>query len=208
MTPKKTIIVSVVAFLAVLALLLGMLPGMWNNAETGTDDTAAAQQASESEAPQGGASENVEARPDCPPVNLQGVALPCLGGDMEEPGAEGSEAEYTIVSLWAWWCEPCRKELPLFDELAAKHPEYEVVGVHADRIAGNGASMLNELGVNLPSFQDSDNLFAGTLGLPGVVPITVVFDHGGDMIGFLPKPFEEYTEFENDIAQLIADNAA
>lgn len=207
MTPKKTIIVSVVAFLAVLALLVGMLPGMWTNAGNSTDEAASAQ-VSESADAQGSTAAEVVARPDCPPVNLQGIALPCLGGDMAEADAASANAQFTVVSLWAWWCEPCRVELPLFDRLAQEHPEYAVVGVHADKIAGNGAAMLDELGVEMPSFQDTDNLFAGTLGLPGVVPITVVFDQGGDMIGFLPKPFEDYTEFENDIAELIATNAA
>lgn len=185
---KKTLIISVVVFLVGLALLVSQLP-MFQK-----DSNDVAQPATDT------AVSDVPQRPDCPDVALP-VELPCLGA--ERHSAE-RESEYTIVSLWAWWCEPCRKELPLFDELAEKHPEYTVVGVHADKLAANGAGMLDELGVDLPSFQDESNLFAGTLGLPGVVPITVVLDSEGEMVGFLPKPFEDYGEFEADIANIIA----
>ena len=63
------------------------------------------------------------------------------------------------------------------------------MGVHADRQAAAGADLLNELGVELPSSQDSDNGFAGQLGLPGVVPITVVF-RDGEQVGTLAQAFE------------------
>src|SRR5699024_689904 len=66
------------------------------------------------------------------------------------------------------------EELPYLEEIAQAHPEWNVVGVHADRNAGNGAAFLNDLGVDLPSYQDDSNLFAGTLSLPGVIPITLL----------------------------------
>lgn len=188
---NKTLIISIVVFLAGLAVLVPQLP-MFKNADEPAESSVTSEAMNQelSEVPQ---------RPDCPEVALPSE-LPCLGGQIHgEP-----QGDYTIVSLWAWWCEPCRKELPLFDELAQKHPEYTVVGVHADKLGANGAGMLGELGVDMPSFQDSSNSFAGTLGLPGVVPITVVLDAQGQMVGFLPRPFEEYGELESEIENLIA----
>lgn len=188
---NKTLIISIVVFLAGLAVLVPQLP-MFKNADEPAESSVTSEAMNQelSEVPQ---------RPDCPEVALP-AELPCLGGQIHgEP-----QGDYTIVSLWAWWCEPCRKELPLFDELAQKHPEYTVVGVHADKLGANGAGMLGELGVDMPSFQDSSNSFAGTLGLPGVVPITVVLDAQGQMVGFLPRPFEEYGELESEIENLIA----
>ncbi|WP_367881621.1 TlpA family protein disulfide reductase [Corynebacterium sp. P3-F1] len=126
----------------------------------------------------------VQRRPDCPGQTVGGVELPCLGGG--DSGAQNNGADHkgadrvgadriTVANVWAWWCEPCRAELPALDEFAREHPEYTVVGVHADTNAANGAALLNDLGMELPSYQDSSNAFAGTLGLPGVVPVTVVF---------------------------------
>ena len=48
------------------------------------------------------------------------------------------------------------------EEIAQAQPRMERGGVHADRNAGNGAAFLNDLGVDLPSYQDDSNLFAGT----------------------------------------------
>ena len=107
-----------------------------------------------------------------------------------------------MANVWAWWCGPCRDELPYFDEFAAAHPEYTVVGVHADRNPGNGAAMLDELGISLPSYQDLDNTFAGTLGLPGVIPITVVFD-GDEQLQMFPRTFESAAEIEEAVQAAV-----
>ena len=78
----------------------------------------------------------VAQRPDCP----AGLDLPCLGGEVA-----GEAKEITVVNVWAWWCQPCRAELPVVEEFARAHPEYTVVGVHADGNAANGASLLLSL---------------------------------------------------------------
>ena len=142
---------------------------------------------------------DVAERPDCPATGAGGVTLDCLGGENAPQAPSG----ITVVNVWAWWCGPCRDELPYFDEFAAAHPEYTVVGVHADRNPGNGAAMLDELGISLPSYQDLDNTFAGTLGLPGVIPITVVFD-GGEQIDFFPRTFGSAAEIETAVAEAVA----
>ena len=103
----------------------------------------------------------------------------------------------TVVNVWAWWCQPCRAELPVVEEFARAHPEYTVVGVHADGNAANGASLLNELGVGLPSYQDDAGVFAAAQGLPPVVPVTVVL-RGGDVRmhrpGVRPRHVGQVTE--------------
>ena len=108
-----------------------------------------------------------------------------------------------MVNVWAWWCEPCRAELPYLQDVAEAHPDWQVVGVHADKNAGNGAAFLNDLGVELPSFQDSDNKFAGELGLPGVVPVTVVLKDGEVRKQFA-QPFSSAAEIEKAVEEAIA----
>ena len=126
----------------------------------------------------------VPQRPDCP----AGLDLPCLGGDVA-----GEAKEVTVVNVWAWWCQPCRAELPAVEEFARTHPEYTVVGVHADQNAGNGAALLEEIGVDLPSYQDDSGAFAAEQGLPPVVPVTVVL-RGGEQVAVFAKEFTSAEE--------------
>ena len=63
--------------------------------------------------------------------------------------------------------------------------------------------MLFRSGVELPSFQDSDNKFAGELGLPGVVPVTVVLKDGEVRKQFA-QPFSSTTEIEKAVEEAIA----
>ena len=136
-------------------------------------------------------------RPKCPEGPLAGVDLPCLG-------AAGTAAakNVQIVTVWAWWCEPCRAELPFFEDLARAHPTWNVVGVHADANAANGAALLSDLQVDIPSYQDDDGAFAGELGLPGVIPITLVVRDGTVEEKFV-KPFDSAEDLEEAVEEVL-----
>lgn len=172
--------------------------------DTTAEPTAQSGQSPEPAAPDGG-EVDVAPRPDCAATGVAGVELPCLGGESgaAAPGEQPTGTQASVVNLWAWWCGPCRDELPIFDEFAAAHPEYDVVGVHADAYPENGAAMLADLDVRLPSYQDSENLFAGTLGLPGVVPITVIVV-GGQQVAMYPQPFESVAELEQAVSEAVS----
>ncbi|MDO5372045.1 MAG: TlpA disulfide reductase family protein [Corynebacterium glutamicum] len=178
----KWSIVGVVAILAVIVALIPQLVG-GESAEEAQGETSTSK---------------ITTRPDCVASGAAGVDLPCLGG----ANGVGNELA-TVVNLWAWWCEPCRAELPIFDEFATTHPELNVIGVHADQNAANGAALLEDLGVSLSSYQDDSNLFAGTLGLPGVVPITIVVSPEGEVVGTFPQPFESINDLEAAVAGVL-----
>ncbi|WP_273415608.1 TlpA family protein disulfide reductase [Corynebacterium appendicis] len=189
---KKQVWLSVAVLAAVTALVVAAAVSLLRPADSG-DSVNQAEEATEATSAQ-----QVQARPDCPGGIIGGVDLPCLGGNSS--GAPTQEV--TVVNVWAWWCEPCRDELPALEEFANDHPEYSVVGVHADTNAANGAALLNDLGVNLPSYQDSDNAFAGQLGLPGVVPVTVVF-RGEEKVGVVGKAFSSSSEIAQAVQEVL-----
>ncbi|MBG6122537.1 TlpA family protein disulfide reductase [Corynebacterium aquatimens] len=124
-------------------------------------------------------------RPECPSTSVGGVELECLGA---KSAGDASDDRITVANVWAWWCQPCRDELPALDAVARQRPEWTVVGVHADRDPAAGANLLNEMGVGLASYSDTSGAFAGALGLPGVVPVTVVF-RGEEKLAVFPEPF-------------------
>ena len=167
------------------------------------DDTGAGESAQAPGMESGTAGDqDVAERPDCPAGPIAGVDLECLGGDDAGEGDKADEG-ITIANVWAWWCEPCRAELPYLGEVAESHPDWKVIGVHADKNAANGAAFLNDVGVDLPSFQDPDNSFAGTLGLPGVVPVTVIL-RDGEVIKQAAQPFTSADEIEKTVKEALA----
>ncbi|WP_257159591.1 TlpA family protein disulfide reductase [Corynebacterium cystitidis] len=194
---KKTVITSVIVIIAATVVLVVGAMSM-----TRSDDPSQASGPTESQG-QSSISESavdVADRPDCPAAGAGGVELECLGGS--QGPAQADPEHITVVNVWAWWCGPCRDELPYVQEFSDANPQYTVVGVHADAIPGNGAAMLNEMGLSLPSYSDTDNSFAGTLGLPNVIPITVVF-RGEEQIGVFPTPFGSAAEINAAVTSVL-----
>ncbi len=165
---NKTIGWSIVGAIVIIAALIVGAPHLMSQAPA-TDDASVAATSAE-----------VAPRPDCPLREVHGVELECLGGTVKE-GTKDTDQHKTLVNVWAWWCEPCREELPLIQEFADTHPDWTVVLVHADANPAKGAAMLTDMGITLPSYSDTDGTFAGTLSLPSVVPITLIGDevHAG-----------------------------
>ena len=60
-------------------------------------------------------------------------------------------------------------------------------------MAGAGAALLDDLGVDLPSYQDGSGAFAAAQGLPPVVPVTVVL-RGGEQVAVFAREFTSADE--------------
>ena len=196
---KKYVFGTVIAAI-VIAVLVVVGVMQLRGDDTGAGESAQAPGAGSESGAAG--DQDVAERPDCPAGPIAGVDLECLGGDEAGQGDKADEG-ITIANVWAWWCEPCRAELPHLDEVAKSHPDWKVVGVHADKNAANGAAFLNDVGVDLPSFQDPDNSFAGTLGLPGVVPVTVIL-RDGEVVKQAAQPFTSAAEIEKTVEEALA----
>lgn len=143
-------------------------------------------------APEGGAQ-------PFPDSELTGIELPCLTSGKTETAdlGEALAGKPTIINVWAWWCEPCRRELPHFDKLAKEHPEWNVAGVHLDKKSQAGADFLDELNVTtMPVYSDRSHRFDTATNLPKVVPITVVYRADGTRAQMYPQVFRDYEELE------------
>ena len=134
-----------------------------------------------------------------PDSELTGIELPCLSSGKNETADLGAAltGKPTIINVWAWWCEPCRRELPHFDKLAKEHPEWNVAGVHLDKKSQAGADFLDELDVTtMPVYADRSHRFDTATSLPKVVPITVVYRTDGTRAQMYPQVFRDYEELE------------
>lgn len=173
--------------------------------------------ANPSEARDTGASNPETGRPACPAATdsqvhnspLSSVILPCLGNTTattkSRSFADTVAGKPIVINVWAYWCQPCRKELPIMDTVAQAHPEWNVVGVHVDKHGDAGASVLaNVHAKHLPSFQDPDGTIARALRLPAVIPVTVVLKASGDVAKIYPHTFRSKDELEAAVTAALS----
>ncbi len=83
-----------------------------------------------------------------------------------------------VVNLWATWCQPCRKELPAFQEVSAARPDVRFVGVDIAEDAAKARDFLAELGITFDQYLDDRGRLTEALGT-AVLPVTIVVDADG-----------------------------
>jgi len=73
-----------------------------------------------------------------------------LDGRLEEVKWDGG---ITLVNFWATWCEPCREEMPVLQELQDKYADdgLRVIGMNAEAIAPDEVrKFLEDLKISYP----------------------------------------------------------
>ena len=112
-------------------------------------------------------------------------------------GAERSLADFrgkvVLLNIWATWCIPCRKEMPMLDRLQAQlgGPDFEVVALSIDRA---GISVVEkfykEIGLKtLGMYVDASGKASRVLGIVGL-PTTVLIGRNGSELGRSVGPAE------------------
>jgi len=121
-----------------------------------------------------------------------------------------------LVNFWATWCEPCRDEYPMLNELAKQYgPKgLNVVGVSMDD-DGDLILMRRFLARYKPVFTNyrktagDDVVFRESIlsGWRGTLPITIFYGKDGRQVGSFvgEKPREQY---EQAIQSLLAAGGA
>jgi thiol-disulfide isomerase/thioredoxin len=107
-----------------------------------------------------------------------------------------------LLDVWATWCQPCKEEMPWFQEFHEKYRDdgLAVIGISIDTLRPDIVRFLGEVGVTYPIVQRAAIMQEwGLLGLPA----TFIVDRGGrirkEVIGF------EYKEaFEAAIQDSLA----
>jgi thiol-disulfide isomerase/thioredoxin len=100
-----------------------------------------------------------------------------------------------LVDFWATWCQPCKKEMPGYQNLADRYSSrgFVVIGFKFDTMPDmeDPLQFAKAIGVHYPLAVATDDLkqkFGGIQGLP----TTMIYDHNGilrmKVVGF------EYTD--------------
>jgi thiol-disulfide isomerase/thioredoxin len=125
---------------------------------------------------------------------LPDVTLKCLGGGtaVQLAGLTGTP---TVINLWASWCDPCRKELPLLARAdKAYGKDLRILGVDfADAAPDAAIALAKDSGVTYPLLVDRDSALKAPLRVIGL-PQTVFVDAQGRMVATERGPFRSYAD--------------
>ncbi|MGB3303988.1 TlpA family protein disulfide reductase [Gordonia sp. (in: high G+C Gram-positive bacteria)] len=141
-----------------------------------------------------------------PNAVLAGVSAPCMAtGDEINLGAV-TAGKPLVINMWAVWCLPCRKELPIFDDFSQRAGEQlNVIAVHA-REGGDKPyfvlKFLEEVGVHLPVVTDPTGAIAQAIGAPRIFPSTILIRADGTVAKVMPQIFNSTEE----LSQAVRDN--
>lgn len=83
-----------------------------------------------------------------PPRPLPALTLPQVAGPPIDLGTTGGRPR--VLNLWATWCPPCRREMPLLAEVARATPGVDFLFVNQGEDHGRIAAYLTQEGLELP----------------------------------------------------------
>jgi thiol-disulfide isomerase/thioredoxin len=115
---------------------------------------------------------------------LPEVTLPCLGGgsDVDLSGLRGP----LVVNLWASWCGPCRKEMPVLQDFHERYGDrVAVLGIdHNDPQTTNALELVRDTGVTYPLLADPQTALSGTEPFPVLrgLPFLALVDEEGVVV--------------------------
>ena len=140
--------------------------------------------------------------PPCPadgsgagPAKLRGIVVECAADGSEVEVARALAGRTVVLNLWAYWCAPCAEELPALAQYQRRAGDaVTVVTVHQDENEMAALLRMAELGVHLPVLQDGRHSIAAALGVPNVMPATVVLRRDGSVAEILPRAFSDADE--------------
>ncbi len=93
--------------------------------------------------------------------------------------------KFTVINMWATYCGPCVKEMPIFEAFQAEHKEdASVLIVHASDPLEDVSEFMKRKEMTLPCAIDSmdDYIFSLCGASPSVLPHTVILDRNGVII--------------------------
>jgi thiol-disulfide isomerase/thioredoxin len=104
----------------------------------------------------------------------------------------------TVINLFASWCGPCEREMPLLNRVADQESGVVFLGIAHLDARRDAERFVEEQQVRFTTILDLDGAVAAAVGGRGL-PVTVAFDRDGVMVG---RVFGELTDVS--LEELVA----
>ena len=149
------------------------------------------------------------------------IAVPVLAGPEGAPapqfnlasqgGKDVSLAQFkgqvVMLNFWASWCEPCRHEMPLLEDIYKKYNKlgFTLIGVNVEPDSKAADNWLKQTPVSFPVLYDKDSKVSQLYNVAGM-PTTVIIDRKGNLryLHVSYKPGDE-GDYLNNIRAMIRE---
>jgi len=130
------------------------------------------------------------------------LRLPMVGGGETDLGAY--RGKVLILNYWATWCEPCKAEMPVFEQAQQQYRDrgLVVLGVNFQERDEEITAFLNQVGVTFPSLVDRTGEVARQWRATGL-PTTFLIDRQGVIRDVRVGAFTE-TMLDERLTKLLA----
>jgi peroxiredoxin len=128
------------------------------------------------------------------------------GGEMSLNGLKG---QVVLINFWATWCGPCRKEMPLLDQIYQRYKGlgFTLLGVNVEEDSAGAENWLKQTPVTFPVLFDRENRVSKLYEVTAM-PSTVIVDRKGQVrfvhYGYTPGTENEY---QDQIRTLIREKS-
>ena len=132
---------------------------------------------------------------------LAGIGPLCLADGRPVDLAAALAGRPALLNLWAYWCGPCAEELPYLSQYAQRAGDaITVLTVHSDPDEAKALSRLAGLGVRLPGVLDPDAAIRTALGVPAVLPISVLLRPDGSVAEVVVRAFTSVADIADTVS--------
>ena len=111
---------------------------------------------------------------------MPALSLPALDG--RSIALASFVGKPTVVNLWATWCPPCRREMPLLQQAQAAHPELNFVFVNQGETRDVILRYLQGQGIVLQNVLIDARKATGAAFNEQALPTTLFFDAQGRLV--------------------------
>jgi thiol-disulfide isomerase/thioredoxin len=109
------------------------------------------------------------------------------------------KGQVVLLNFWASWCGPCRKEMPILEQLQKQYKSkgFTMVGVNVEPNSTDAINWLKSTPVSFPILFDKDSSVSKLYRVEGM-PNTVIVDRNGKVRyvhrGYKPGEENEYLD--------------